>query len=154
MPDAVVLELVKGLPTALVASVAVYVAWRQYETARAKVKLDLFDRRYAVFEETWKHLSAISTNSISLHDSLRMPFDNLRTSAGFLFDDEIADYLEKIRSSRVELGMIERRTKTNGNVLLPEDIDRHTALQTWFLDQAADGVKKKFKPWLGLEELK
>lgn len=35
--------------TALIAAVASLIAWRQYQTARAKLRLDLNDRRYRVY---------------------------------------------------------------------------------------------------------
>jgi hypothetical protein len=54
-------DLAKGLPAAVVTLVigliAAGIAYRQYRIARAKFKLDLFEKRHAVFLETWAFLS-------------------------------------------------------------------------------------------------
>ena len=54
-------DLMKGLPAAFVTLVigliAAGIAYRQYRIARAKFKLDLFEKRHAVFLETWAFIS-------------------------------------------------------------------------------------------------
>lgn len=154
MADPIVLELVKGVPTAVVASIAVVIAWRQYLAARAKVKLDLYDRRYAIFEAAWKHLSNISSNSLEDREWLFSPFDNLRAPAAFLFGSKVESYLDRIREKRVELHQVKRRIKMNGHIPLPEDAAIQADLEAWFLQEAATGVKSVFSPWLGLEAWK
>lgn len=44
------LEIVKTAPTVALATAAVIIAWQQYRLAKAKLNLDLFDRRFAVFK--------------------------------------------------------------------------------------------------------
>lgn len=69
--DPLVLELVKGVPTVLVTLligvIATYIAWRQCKVAKeqrriahAKLNLDLFQRRYEIFELTWAMLSSMN----------------------------------------------------------------------------------------------
>ena len=52
--SSIAFELLKGLPAAFVAlvigGVAAGVAWRQMRIAQAKLKLDLFDKRYRLYE--------------------------------------------------------------------------------------------------------
>ena len=43
-------ELIKLTPTAFLGIIAVYIAFRQYATAKTKIKLDLFDKRYKIYE--------------------------------------------------------------------------------------------------------
>src|SRR5262245_48971625 len=40
---------VQAAVTAIVAVAALVIAWRQYQTARAKLRLDLYERRYQVY---------------------------------------------------------------------------------------------------------
>jgi hypothetical protein len=57
-------ELMKGIPAAIVATfaagIAGIIAWRQYKVAKAKLNLDLFERRYKIFHNTWEELSNIA----------------------------------------------------------------------------------------------
>ncbi len=40
---------IQAAVTAIVAVAALVIAWRQYQTARAKLRLDLYDKRYQVY---------------------------------------------------------------------------------------------------------
>lgn len=57
-----IIELSKALLTPVVAVVAAYVAWQQLKTNRRKLKLDLFDRRYVVFEKIGEFIGSILTS--------------------------------------------------------------------------------------------
>ncbi|MEX8519503.1 MAG: hypothetical protein AB3X44_13415 [Leptothrix sp. (in: b-proteobacteria)] len=149
-------EMAKGFPAAFVALmvglVATYIAWKQYATARAKVKLDLFQRRYEIFERTWRHLSeAIQTSPGPTPFS---DFDNFIPQAGFLFGAEVEAYLRNISSKRIELWAIHSKTKSSCDVMAAEDVERHTELMKWFYAEASEGIRRVFAPWLDLKDWK
>src|SRR4051812_9007609 len=49
------------LLAALVAgSIAIWIAYHQYRIAKAKLNLDLFEKRLAIFRTTWSELSRVS----------------------------------------------------------------------------------------------
>jgi hypothetical protein len=149
-------EMTKGIPAAFVALVvgcmAGYIAWQQHETAKAKLKLDLFEKRYAIFEKTWTHLSeAIQTGPGPTPFST---FDNIIPQAKFLFGPEVETYLKEISSKKSELWMIHSRTKASGDVMAPGDIQRHTKLMKWFCAEASTGAKEVFGPWLNFKNWK
>ena len=78
-------------------SVAVVcVAWAQWRVARNKLRLDLFDRRYKVYEatRTFLHLSIAEHSKIDWHLS---NFKNATAHAEFLFGSDVVNYLGKIR---------------------------------------------------------
>jgi hypothetical protein len=50
-------EFFKLAPTALIALIVAGITFGQWRVARAKLKLDLFDRRYKIFHQTWAALS-------------------------------------------------------------------------------------------------
>src|SRR5687767_14167939 len=80
------------LLTIVVGIVAVIVATLQYRLARAKLKHDLFEKRYAVFVGTRKFLTVISTKANCGLDDL---FE-YRAAIGeieFLFGEELVVYL-------------------------------------------------------------
>lgn len=100
MPD-----LVKGLPTAIVALliglIAAAIAYRQYRVARAKFKLDLFEKRHAVFLETWAYISKFpDTEWFSARDA--MIFRQQVANAKFLFGPDVARFVELVDKKSLE----------------------------------------------------
>jgi hypothetical protein len=63
-------EMVKGLPAAFVAlvigAIAAGIAWRQYQVAKARLKLDLFDKRHPIYQQTWEILSEVVINGTTI----------------------------------------------------------------------------------------
>ena len=101
-------ELIKGVPTALVAvvigGIGAMIAYRQVVIAQAKLKLDLFDKRYAIFLETWKILSeVVRTGTRGTNYGLGNPFSNFIPQARFLFGRDIEAYLNETVSKWSEL---------------------------------------------------
>ena len=157
--NAICLELAKGFPAALVTLTigiaGALIAVRQYYTARAKLKLDLFDKRYTIFMYTWTHLSYIVERGaeIKANDSERFKtFKNFRNNvpqAEFLFGPKIGQYLECIHTQQMALWEIVLKLDTG--TATQEDIERETELMLWFVD-AAKTSKEKFKPYLSFEK--
>jgi hypothetical protein len=142
--------MAKGIPAAIVTLVigvvAAGVALRQYQVARAKFKLDLFEKRYDIFFKTWEHLSSIVTSGPG--PMALSAFDNERPKAAFLFGPDIETYMKDISSKRTTLWSMNLKSKSRGDVMHPDDIEDHTALLNWFVQEASEGAKKKFAPYL------
>jgi len=152
------LDLARGLPAAFVAlvigGIAAYIAWRQYETAQAKLKLDLFEKRYTLFEATWEFLSNQRTTEVGSESNMLVSFNNVIPKARFLFGSDIEAYLRDASSKHIELRTIASKTKANGGIMVPEDIERNTELLRWFGTEASEGAKARFNPYLGFEKWK
>jgi hypothetical protein len=84
----------QGLLTPVIAGVAVYIALQQWRTNTHRTKLDLFDRRFRVFEETRKILGLIYTSGVN--DQQLLDFWTKTAEAEFLFGPEIREYREEI----------------------------------------------------------
>lgn len=61
----------------------VYVAWRQWRTARQKLRFDLFERRLAIYEATIKFLEDVRRDGLTVERY--MLFDEATVSARWLF---------------------------------------------------------------------
>jgi hypothetical protein len=99
-------DILKGLPAAFVALVigivAAAIAARQYLLARAKLNLDLFERRYAIYETVWEFLSM----KLGPHDdSMETRFANSIPTAYFLFGRDIGEYMDDARKRGHEMRM-------------------------------------------------
>ena len=89
------LKLISGLLTPIVAIIAAYIAYQQWQTNRYKLNLDKYERRLRIYEEVRKILSIILRDAnVSTNDLL-----NFRTSvseADFLFGPEVTKYIDEI----------------------------------------------------------
>jgi hypothetical protein len=120
------------LPIAtLVLSVAVgIVAFQQWRVARNKLRLDLFDRRYEIYDATRRFLRD-SVQDFAHIDQHLVEFNDKTSNAEFLFDADVVNYLEQIR----------QRALNQDGVWL-SDPDRITAMT------------KTFVPYLGFPNVK
>jgi len=156
-PNTLCFQVAEGIPAGIVALVVgivgAVIAWRQYQTARAKLKLDLFDRRYGIFMATWSHLSSVVQNGPEPKGDASQAFEIIKTfrnnvpQAGFLFGEDIERYLDEIHENQMEAWGL--RMKYDQGDLSQQEIVRKTELTNWFLNEARD-AKRRFRPYLDL----
>jgi hypothetical protein len=153
-------EWIKVLaPTAVAfifGGIAARITWKQGEVAEAKLKLDLFERRYAIFEKVWGITSEIFKYgpNLSRGNGLRLfgtPFNDIKPEASFLFGKEIDAYISELATKWSEY-----RAQVQLNDDDPrKSAEREQAIQMYFLEQANDGhVKARFAPFLDLANWK
>lgn len=149
-------EMAKGIPAALVTlvigSLAAWITWRQYVAATTKIKLDLFERRYELFEKTWTFMSEVGQQGPS--QSSMSPFSNVIPQASFLFGREIEEYLQEATKKRAELCIINQKMRQSGDFMPPENAKRYAELSLWFSNEATTGLKEKFSPYLSFAKWK
>jgi len=78
------------------------IAFQQWRVARNKLRMDLFDRRYKIYEATRKFLTEI-LRSASFDDSHLFEFYAGSSDAEFLFRSDVVDYLSHIRKRAVDM---------------------------------------------------
>jgi hypothetical protein len=86
----VCISLAQGIPAALVTLTVGIAGWfiarHQGKVAQAKLKLDLFDKRYPIFLETWQIMSeVVFKGTREKNYGLGNPFSNFIPQARFLF---------------------------------------------------------------------
>jgi len=85
-----------------VARIQAEIAREQKRIAAAKLNLELFEQRYAVFEAVWAFLTdAPNDLPENVQDPLRPAFTNLVPKARSLFGNEIAAYMYQANSYRL-----------------------------------------------------
>jgi len=92
---------VKFFTLVLGVSVAI-VAWLQWWVALNKLRLDLFDRRYKVYDATRNFLGAIIREAKFTNSEL-FEFYARTSDAEFLFGADVVDYLGQIRKRAVHM---------------------------------------------------
>jgi len=93
--------------------VAAYIAFRQYRVARAKLKLDLFEKRFIIFHQTWVILfETVRSGTREKNYGLGTPFNNFLPEAAFLFGKDVENYLNNATKKWTELHALE--AESNG----------------------------------------
>ena len=148
-------DLVKGLPAAFVTLVigliAGGIAYRQYRIARAKFKLDLFEKRHAVFVETWAFISKFfDPRWFDMQDI--MIFRLHVANAKFLFGPEIARFVETVEQKALTRGdayIVVRNAATEDESMAATKIIDGTT--EWAQKEALE-IKERFAPYLDLSK--
>jgi len=145
--------MMKGVPAAfvtlIIGGIAAGITLRQYFVAKAKLKLDLFERRLAIFQKTWEILSeAVVKGTREKNWGLATPFNNFLPEAAFLFGPEISEYMNECSKNWTELNGLQAEKYADAGKDRQKNIERSTELTRWFLEQASAGCKTKFGVYL------
>jgi hypothetical protein len=129
------------------------VGWRQWRVADNKLRLDLFDRRYKVYDATRKFLAVIMREA-TFADSQLFEFYAGTSDAEFLFGADVGDYLGQIRKRALHM-----RTAQQLFEPLPVGDERSRHVQAahddlvWLTDQIT-AMTEVFSPYLGFANVK
>ena len=93
---------INALFTILIGIFIASIAFQQYRLSRAKFKLDLFEKRYAVYKATQRLLTYILKEAKIGIDKL-FEFRGGTQDAIFLFDNEIPVYLDGIDKKAIRM---------------------------------------------------
>lgn len=144
------LKYLSGFLTPLLGIIATAVIVMQYVLQKNKWKLDLFDKRYPIYDATKKYLASIAQEAKITHNEL---FDFLRNTkdSNFLFGTDVNDFLKLLYKKGVDLAHIGRvaRTATIENQRLKAIDDEHYLLN-WFSEQF-DEANKVFGKYLKID---
>ncbi len=174
-------NVLNGLLTPLIAIIAVYIAFQQYHSNKKqgelklkldsnnselerkrlsleeyRVKLDLYNKRFRIFEETKKVLHKIAQeghiNLIELRD-----FRFSTNESKFLFDDEICQLLEELKTKAIELNQAGEKLKDLSQYPVDsqqraEKIGECSGLNSWF-NTEYDHLEIKFDKYLNFKNL-
>jgi hypothetical protein len=111
--------IIQALTTLVLGIVAALIAWRQWRTSQDRVVLDLFERRFQVFQELGRAISA-AFNKLNPEASDLANFDVATEKARFLFGAEVHSYLIEVRKHLIDLITMGRATlpiATQGMIL-------------------------------------
>lgn len=102
-------QYVQVFATPLVAIVAgglaAWIAYRQWRTAAEKLSSDLFDRRWAVYDEVLNALAPVFRAGRPLDNEPLRRLHAANAKAQFLFGPEVSAYLDKLIEGIANLGV-------------------------------------------------
>lgn len=146
-----IVRVFQGLLTPVIGGVAVYIAWQQFQSNRAKLQLDTYDRRLRIYQELLDLLRAVVRNADASWEELGK-FVRGTAEADFLFGDDISTYLRevylrclKLRQANEEYRDYTQESPPGYNHEKVVD-EKHTALN-WLIKQD-EVARSKFRPYL------
>ncbi|GHA69118.1 hypothetical protein GCM10009007_07430 [Formosimonas limnophila] len=149
----------EGVAALIVGLTVAAIAYRQWKTEQNKLKLDLFDRRYRIYEVTRELLKLIDLKMNSM-EHLYVFWSNT-SGAEFLFDSDIESYLKEVEDKALKLIEIndELADDERQNYYLTDEQRRQGRLKrrdlrSWSRDQLYKGnLAQQFKPYLAFSKL-
>lgn len=144
-----IIELSKALLTPLIAIIAAYVAWQQMITNRRKLKLDLFDRRYAVFESIGQFIGSILTSG-RVGEGKEFQFLVDTKATNLLFGEDIAKFVSEVYQKSVQLHALDAELDGSTGETRTANIKTQRAIKDWY-SKALEGLEKRFSDFLRLE---
>ena len=142
-----------SIATLFLSVAVVAIAWQQWRVAADKLRLDLFDRRYRVYEATRKFLSLMSREA-EFTDAEYSDFRVATWDARFFFKPDVAEYL-----SQIGMRALDMRVQKRLYLELPEGDERSRRVQTehdqfmWLRDQFTK-LPTMFAPYLGFANIR
>lgn len=161
-------KLLYGALTPLIAIIAAYIAYQQYQInrrrlesderlAQQKQRLDLYERRLAVFDAA---MDLVAKTQAMPEEKQEWSEPELRLRRAiyesyFLFGQDIVEYLWALVAKYQQFMYFAKRASSSGirnEEKLQESIDEAEELERWFADQFED-APKRFSSYLSLREL-
>ena len=144
-----VIEVSKALLTPVIAIVAAYVAWQQLKTNRRKLKLDLFEKRYTVFEKIGEFIGSILTSGrVQKGRDIQFLVDT--KAVGLLFGAEISQFVSDIYRKAVHLHALEAELQGSTGEARTSNIKEQREIKDWY-SKAIEGLEVRFSEYLKLE---
>lgn len=137
----------------IIAIIGGWIAWQQVRINRNKLKLDRFDKRFAVHEAAMTFVAAVSTKGNADTEGMNEFIAKTRGTR-FLLSKEIADYLDEIyrNAGRLRNVALSMEALTLSEEARQKFSDKWLELNEWFQKQL-DVIPEKFAPFLSIDDM-
>ena len=143
-------DYLSALLTPVVAIFAVTIAYRQWRTAQNKLKLDLFERRHAIYDGVRVYLTSVMVTGRTTSES-ELKYLEATRGAKWLLNDDIDSYLHKDLWKKIcALGCLQAELKDYAfGQEHTRRIHKQVTTMQWFVDQNRV-IDEKFAEFLKL----
>lgn len=141
------LSLISGFLTPIIAIITTYIVIQQYITAKAKLRLDLYDKRFKVYFSLKQFISSIVCNANVTEQELHKFLVDTNESI-FLFNDDVNEYLNLVYKKGCDKWLCYKRLDDEK---LPIGEERNKIAQSdyelniWFAEQLKTSNQKFMK---------
>jgi len=123
-----------GLLTPTIALLAAYIAWQQWRTNHLRLKHELFERRYKLYETITAFIAGILARG-KVEPNSEMQFLRDTKTVVFLFDKDIQRFIKEIYSNAVELYTLGNMENALTGQELVHNVDKQREIKDWFSEQ-------------------
>ena len=144
-------DTVSALLVPTIAVVALMVGLGQFLVNRARLKHELFDRRYAIFAATNDYIVHILNTDKIDHDTL-IEFKITVRGARFIFDNKMEKHLKHILSKTIDLDMKRRNHREALDDNVRRELGNDIMNLVTYLTNQIENLDDKFEPFLGINK--
>jgi hypothetical protein len=143
-------SILGALSTPTIAVFGLYIAWRQWQTGRSKLKLDLFEKRYAVYAAAQAFVKSVNAHGNATPEDIQ----NYRVGVSqceFLFDGKIGLALNPMLVDAYELQTL---NLTLGELRSTDERKKNVEQQRAIKERINDRfqeMSKQMAPFLNLQ---
>ncbi len=131
----------------IVAVIVAYIAFMQYKTNRDRLRLELYEKRFSIYEGLKELLDKI-TIMVDVTDEDLREFIKKTNEVEFLFEEDIVQYLIEVRKKGTKLYSFNCQLKRGETPPpWPKDPDEIIEIKNWLQDQLKES-KNKFSKYL------
>ncbi len=146
-----VVKLTPAFVTLALGGFGAYIAWRQHYLAKQKLKLDLFDKRFAVVELVSAFNRSVFRDGIA-DDEAVASMARACSQAKLLFPSDLTDHLELVRKKAYELKQVRRRLDRPNSLQsasgLQEAAEKEQELILWLVEDGAKTSNRLFEKYM------
>lgn len=132
--------------------VALYVGLMQWRTAHYRLALDMFEKRYKVYEAVKNIISAATLHGGVLPTDLNAFYDGIR-SAEFLFDGDTRDFVMNIGQMAWRAKNARARRERSGQHPQTDELIDEEEHISRFLSEQDEALEDLFRPYLDLSKV-
>jgi hypothetical protein len=146
-----IIQVLSALLTPMIAFMGIMIAILQYQLARLRWRLDLYDKRYPVFTATMDYIGSVVSEADA---STSRSFQFLRESKDkeFLFKKEVHVFLDTLYKNGVKIhslnSILVSKSIGNDRAIIAKEI---AEISKWFGEQF-EICKIVFSPYLAVTE--
>jgi len=146
------ITVLAALLTPTIAAIVAVIAWLQYKTARAKLKFDLFEKRFAIHNCIATCLAETATHGNANDELLRTYLVGTRDSP-FLFDTEFFDYTRTVYNKLVRLNFLESQISGAEGELRTRLVNERETVFDWLTKEMMN-LQTKMMPYLSFSNIR
>ncbi len=139
-----------GFLTPVIAVTMAYIAYQQYRTNNLKLKFDLYEKRFKIYQALMDFISfVVSFPEMNAEEVRKLDF--ARAESCFLFGEDIPPYLTSIRDKAAQINFINSQIKELASLDRNSErtrlVNQKLKLIEWFYQQV-DESKTNFCKYL------
>lgn len=147
--------LVVAISTCFIGIITSIIAYSQMKISSAKVKLDLYERRFNVYVVALNYYQVLYLKSIEEENICKLELVRACRESKFLFneDDGISEILDTIRNTGEQIGQYVDFAETNG-YLNPNNPYKEALYAPTILVKNLEELEEKIKPYIQFENVR